>query len=111
MSTCCCHAAMCIPCNPCYSTRTEDHYNLTLIVGCRDLADGECYAQLLVHLSNDSQSALAMENCRTAKRLAERTIEAAIDLGVEPLIRPSHILSANKRLNLAFVAQLVRCTV
>jgi hypothetical protein len=81
----------------------------TLMHSCRDLADGECYAQLLQHLSRDDQSPLAMENCRTAKRLAERTIEAAIDLGVEPLIRPSHILSANKRLNLAFVAQLVCC--
>ncbi|KAG5177406.1 calponin homology domain-containing protein [Tribonema minus] len=76
----------------------------------RDLADAECYAALLRRLGRGGGGArvLALERCRTPRRLAEHVINAAAtDLGVAAVIHAAHITSGNARLNMAFIAQLV----
>jgi len=75
-----------------------------------DLMDCECYRILLMRLcSGEGLSMLSKSSKMRKELMAEVIIEAArIDLGVQALIRPVHIIQGDNRLNMAFVSQLCK---
>ena len=68
-----------------------------------DLRDSECYSALLHQLSPDT-----CDYCdeRDPLARAEHVVANASSLGVPAFIKPRDIVSANKKLNMGFVAQL-----
>lgn len=70
-----------------------------------DLKDGEVYLRVLHSLSPEQCPIEALSNPDPATR-ARTVIDNATALGVPIFIQPEDIVSGNRRLNLAFVAQI-----